>query len=201
MRIAPAMLAIVASLIIMPFAVPATPALGSSTSRCTGWSSRTTPPPSIKVYRVNEGFVETVDFRKYVYNVVLREWNVDNERLRNAGAVAVKQYAWYHVLHYRGGSYNGRCYDVKDTTADQLYASKPISSLPDRVKRSVNNTWNWRLYRDGNFIMTGYRLGNKVPCAQDAGRRLNVRSARRCANQGWSTERILSVYYRSRVVN
>jgi peptidoglycan hydrolase-like amidase len=177
----------------MPFTVPATPALGAS--RCTDWSSRTTPPTTIRVYRVSEGFVETVDFKKYVYNVVMREWNVDNKRLRRAGAVAVKQYAWYHVLHYRGGSYNGRCYDVKDSTADQLYASRSVSSLPTRVKRAVNDTWSWRVIKSGKFIMTGYRRGEAVPCAKDAGRRLYARSARRCANQGWTADRILKVYY------
>ena len=50
----------------------------------------------------------------------------DESALRRAGAVAVKQYAWFHVLKWRGGKYNGDCFDVKDTTADQLYKAKAV---------------------------------------------------------------------------
>jgi len=34
-----------------------------------------------------------------------------------------------------------------------------------------------------------------MECAEDAGYRLRVRSARKCANQGWSAGKILEVYY------
>ena len=196
MRIAPAMLAIFASLCYC-IAVPPNVAGAGSLNSCTEWTSRTEPPPSIRVYRVSEGLVDTVDFKHYVMRVVSREWNVDQTALRRAGAVAVKQYAWYHVLHYRGGDYDGQCYDVKDSTADQLYAAKPISQIPRRVKRSVNATWTWRLYRGEKFPMTGYRRGKDLPCAEDAGYRLYVRSGRKCAKQGWSAEKILEVYYTS----
>src|SRR5688572_29225206 len=175
------MLAIFASVIASVNAMPVGSAMAAAGDRCTDWTSKTEPPPTINVYRVTEGFVETVDFKDYVIRVVSREWNVDQTALRRAGAVAVKQYAWYHVLHHRGGDYEGKCFDVKDSTADQLYASKPIDQIPDRVKKSVNDTWTWRLYRDGRFIMTGYRRGADVGCADDAGYRLYVRSARKCA--------------------
>jgi peptidoglycan hydrolase-like amidase len=194
-RIAPAMLAILASLSASIFAMPAIPVAVASDSHCTDWTSRNEPPPTIRVYRVSEGFVETVDFKDYVIRVVSREWNVDQRALRNAGAQAVKQYAWYHVLHYRGGSFEGDCFDVKDSTVDQLYAAKPLEQIPDRVKKSVNHIWTWRLFRDGRFIMTGYRRGKDVGCADDAGYRLYVRSARKCAQHGWSASRILRVYY------
>ncbi len=194
MRIAPAMLALIASLFALPFAVPVQP-VAAANGNCTNWSSISQPPTSIKVYRVNEGFVETVDFKHYVMNVAAREWNVEQTQLRLAGAHAVKQYAWYHVLHYRGGMYNGRCYDVRDTTADQLFANKPASQIPDRIRNAVNNTWTWHLHRDGKLPMTGYRRGEDVGCGQNGGYRLMVRSARRCAEQGWSAERILEKYF------
>jgi hypothetical protein len=198
-RVAPAMLAIFASLVATPFAMPAPVAAATAPDHCTKWSSTTVPPSTINVYRVSEGRVETVDFKAYVLRVTSREWNVKQGALRNAGAVAVKQYAWYHVLHYRGGMYNGKCFDVKDTTADQLYASKPLSQIPTRVKRSVNNTWSWSVHRGSKFPMTGYRRGADVGCADNAGYRLYVRSARKCANKGWSAQRLLSVYYTATV--
>jgi peptidoglycan hydrolase-like amidase len=195
-RVAPAIVAIFASLIAMPFAVPVSPALAAAApEQCTKWSSTTEPPPTIRVFRVNEGFVDQVDFKDYVIRVVSREWNVDQGALRKAGAVAVKQYAWYHVLHYRGGKFNGACFDVRDTTADQLYAAKPIEQIPSRVKKSVNDTWSWTVRRGDKFPMTGYRRGEDVGCGDNAGYHLYVRSARKCAKQGWSADRILALYY------
>jgi peptidoglycan hydrolase-like amidase len=193
------MLAIFASVFVAALAVTPQP-VAAATGQCTNWDSRTEPPPSIAVYRVSEGFVERVDFKHYVINVVSSEWNVDERALRRAGAVAVKQYAWFHVLKWRGGTYNGDCFDVKDTTADQLYKAKAVESIPLRVKKAVNSTWDWRLLRDGKFFMTGYRTGQNVACASDAGYRLYAKSAAKCARKGWSASRILSKYYTARVV-
>ena len=200
MRIAPAMLAVFVSALLVPFGTPVTsvPAARAASS-CTNWSSTTTPPKSIRVYRVSEGKVDTVDFKAYVIRVVSSEWNVKQGALRRAGAVAAKQFAWYHVLHYRGGTYNGHCYDVKDTTADQLYQSKSMTSIPRRVKKAVSSTWGWTVVRSGKFIMTGYRVGTKKRCAADAGYRLYAKSAKRCAAKGWSPQRILEVYYTANV--
>ena len=203
MRIAPAMLAVFASVFGLLFAVPAiAPSVASANTRpqCTDWRSTTVPPPTIAVYRVSEGFVERVDFKTYVIRVASREWGIKQGELRRAGAVAVKQYAWYHVLKWRGGTYNGKCFDVRDSTADQLYASKPTSQIPGEIKRAVNDTWTWRLRRaDGKFPMTGYRRGADVPCADDAGYRLYVRSGKKCAAAGWSAEKILETYYTARL--
>ena len=199
MRIAPAMLAIFASVFVAGMAVTAQPVAAAS-GYCTNWDSRTQPPETIAVYRVSEGFVDRVDFKHYVMNVVSSEWNVEERALRRAGAVAVKQYAWFHVLKWRGGSFNGDCFDVKDTTADQLYKAKAADMIPDRVKRAVNSTWDMRLLRDGKFFMTGYRTGNNVPCASDGGYKLMAKSAAKCARHGWSAGRILEKYYTANLV-
>ena len=194
-RVAPAALAIFASFIALPIAMPATALAGAAPQQCTKWSSSTQPPPTVNVYRVSEGKVDTVAFKDYVLRVVSREWNVKQGALRDAGAVAVKQYAWYYVLHYRGGKYNGECYDVKDTTADQLYAAKSIATLPSDVKKSVDKTWLWTVQRAGKLPLTGYRRGTDVACGANAGYHLYVISARKCAISGWSPEEILAKYY------
>jgi len=195
-RIAPAMLAAALALTALPLASPTAVPVAAADGSCTDWSSTTEPPPEIRVYRVNQGFVETVPFKTYVKRVASREWDVKQGALRKAGAHAVKQYAWYHVLNWRGGMYEGECFDVRDSTADQLYSAKPLRQIPRRIKRAVNRTWSWRLFRGDKFIMTGYQLGKKgMECAEDAGYRLRVRSARKCANQGWSAGKILEVYY------
>ncbi len=199
-RVAPAALAILAGLIAILFAIPGAALASAQPQKCTGWNSTTVPPSTIKVYRVSEGKVDSVDFKDYVMRVVSREWNVKQGALRNAGAVAVKQYAWYYAIHYRGGKYNGACYDVKDTTADQLYAEKSITALPDTVKKSVDLTWSWSLHRGNKFPLTGYRRGADVACGENAGYHLYVKSARKCANAGWSAEEILAKYYTATLV-
>src|SRR3954463_11514060 len=146
-RTAPAVVAILASLIALPISMPAVAEASAGPAQCTNWTSTTQPPLTIKVYRVSEGKVDRVNFKDYVMRVVSREWDVKSGALRRAGAVAVKQYAWYYVLHYRGGSYNGSCFDVKDTTADQLYAQKSLSTMPIGVKKAVNSTWSWTVMR------------------------------------------------------
>jgi len=199
-RIAPAMLAAAIAISAMSLvSLPPAPTRAASGS-CTDWSSTTEPPPDIRVYRVSEGMVETVDFKTYVIRVASSEWNVKQKALRKAGAQAVKQFAWFHVLHYRGGTFEDQCYDVKDTTADQIYSAKPLDQIPSRVKKAVNSTWSWVLYRDGKLIMTGYRRGKDVDCAENAGYRLYVRSARKCAKQGWYAGRILKIYYTAELV-
>jgi peptidoglycan hydrolase-like amidase len=193
------MLAIFASVFVAGMSATVSP-VAAATGQCTNWDSRTQPPETIAVYRVSEGFVERVDFKHYVINVVSSEWNVEEKALRRAGAVAVKQYAWFHVLKWRGGTFNGDCFDVKDTTADQLYKAKAASNIPLRVKKAVNYTWGWRLWRGSKFIMTGYRTGQNVACASDAGYKLYARSAAKCARKGWSAGRILEKYYTARLV-
>jgi hypothetical protein len=113
--------------------------------------------------------------------------------------VAVKQYAWYHALRWRGGSYRGQCFDVRDTTTDQIYKAKPASTIPTAVWAAVGKTWTWRLYRAGTLPMTGYRTGSPRPCASDGGYRLYAKSATRCAVRGWSAGQILRVYYSARL--
>lgn len=201
MRIAPAMLAFLASVFFvfsgLVVSVPSA-AASSGMKQCTP-ANATTPPETIAVYRVSTGRVQRVDFKLYVARVAYHEWNVDATALRRAGAVAAKQYAWYHVLNWRGGMAHGECFDVRDSTADQIYQAKAAHTIPSRIWQSVNDTWSWSLRRDARFFMTGYRTGTVAPCASDAGSKLYARSAKRCANKGWSAERILRTYYTATV--
>jgi len=167
---------------------------------CTGWTSRTVPPNTIRVLR-RDGGVDKVDFRRYVGVVMASgEWPATMPRsLLRAGAVAVKQFAWYHSLkgNHRSSyvTASGKCYDVTDTTTDQLY--RPESN---RVRasqwRAIDATWGLSVRKSGRFILTQYRSGTNVGCARDAdGRKIFQQSARDCAQKGWSTRRILAAYY------
>ncbi len=174
---------------------PAPVAAGSS---CTGWTSSTRPPRTIKVLDSRSGKVETVAFRKYVKKVMASgEWP---GRLRmatlEAGALVTKQYAWYYAMkgnHRPHYVHSGRCYDVTDHTDDQLY--KRYARPNARQKQAVDKTWGLSLRKSGRFFLTGYRAGVSSTCAADAnGWKLYARSVEACAEKGWSSQRIIKAY-------
>ena len=116
------------------------------------------------------------------------------ESLR-AGAIAIKQYAWYYAMHYRGGTGTGGCYDVSDNANDQVYAPEKQTPAATHIQ-AVESTWAESITKNGSFILTGYRSGNDVSCGADAdGSHLYQKGARRCALDGKSGEDILRVYF------
>jgi hypothetical protein len=190
---------LVTALVSFPQATEPAPAEASC---ATGWTSRKVPPPTIRVLRTATGNVETVAFRRYVAVVMASgEWP---SRLPVAalevGAVATKQYAWYHALkgNHRAGfrTASGECFDVRDDVRDQIY--RPERAKPTaKQRRAVDRTWGLSLRKRGRFFMTGYRAGSTGRCAADAdGWRLYTRSVRDCAARlGWNREQIQRVYY------
>ena len=162
----------------------APPVLGQTGPSCSSHASLTRPPDTIRVLRRKSGRITTVNFRKYVVTVMGKEWpSYLPQPVIEAGAVAVKQYAWFHTV-YTSRSANGRCFDVKDGTGDQLYKPGRARIRPDHY-RALDATWGVSLRKDGQFFMTGYRRGDKVRCGHDAtGWKLYARSATQCAYHG-----------------
>jgi hypothetical protein len=174
--------------------------LGSATpdggGACRRWSSTTQPPDYIYVYRNQSGRIQKVAFKKYVITVMGKEWPAYlPHAVVEAGAVAVKQYAWFHVLQGPRHTRDGRCYDVRDGTSDQLYKPKRSRVRSDHYA-AAERTWKVTLTKNDRLFMTGYRRGNKHRCGRDrTGWKLFARSATRCANAGKSYLRILRIYY------
>jgi hypothetical protein len=162
---------------------------------CNKWSSLTQPPPTIRVLRRKTGRIEVVNFRRYVLTVMGKEWpSYLPMPVVAAGAVAVKQYAWYHAVYSRRAA-NGRCFDVRDGTVDQLYKPNRSRVRPDHHD-ALAMTWGTTLRKHGRFVMTGYRRGGKSRCGRDAtGWKLFAKSATRCAEKGWGWQQILRHYY------
>lgn len=176
---------------------------------CARWTSTVTPPPVIRVLR--EGRILRVPFRLYVARVAASEWGHSvPQQLSRAGAVAVRQYAWYKAMHPRRSA--AGCYAVHADTRDQIY--RPRRVVPERIWAAVDSTWSWRMLRQRRItawaerttptwllFQTGYRTGTHVGCARDAdGWHLYARSGRRCAALGWSAQRILLTYYHGRLL-
>jgi hypothetical protein len=171
-------------------------------SSCTGWKSLTVAPDTIRV-RVGTDKVRTVNFKNYVAIVMGNEWGgYLPQATLDAAAIAVKQYAWYFALagHHRGYyvTPSGECYDVAQTTADQIF--DPVTAnVVSKHWRAIKRTWSTTLRKNGRFIMTSYRTGaSGVRCGADAdGWHLKARSAIDCARRGLSGAQILRQYYGS----
>lgn len=164
-------------------------------SDCSRWTSTTTPPDYIRVYRNQSGRIDRVPFRKYVVAVLGHEWpGYLPHAVIAAGAVASKQYGWYHAMHPRQLR-DGRCFDVRDGIQDQLYRPGTARIRQDHYD-AVALTWDITLFKSDRFFMTGYRAGQKGRCGSDAnGWKLFARTAVRCANNGKDYLEILRIYY------
>ena len=115
--------------------------------------------------------------------------------------MAVKQYGWYYARTWRGGkTSSGACYDVKDTSVDQIYRPETRSAGPNQLK-AVATTWNLSIRRTrdgtpGTFILTGYLPGSVATCgAEKNGYRLYQKGVKACANDGLTYEQIARIYY------
>jgi hypothetical protein len=173
----------------------ATPARAAA--ECGTYASETVPPSTIRVFRTGSGAVETVDFRAYVKNVLSREWisSWTTESIRS-GALAVKHYAWYQVVHWRGYvNEAGACFDVFDSTRDQVYdPSRPVYAP---MAAAVDATWATLALRSGRLFPTYYNAGSSSEACGAAanGWRLSQWGSQACGLAGRSAAEILQLYY------
>jgi hypothetical protein len=195
--------ALVVALLVAPIggpSGPAGPATAFAAATCTGWTSDSVPPTTIRILRTSgpaSGTVQAVPFHDYVTVVMAAEWGAGNPaEVLKAGAVAVKEYAWYHAMFWRGGSAaDGSCYDVVDSSMDQVYAPEtrvPAASLT----AAVDATWGISIRKAGGLFVTHYQAGANVDCGVNAdGGHLYQVSATHCAQEGMTADLILNTYY------
>lgn len=182
-------------------AVTCRPALKTS---CTGYSSQTTPPATIRVLVRTSSTtvaVQPIAFESYVENVLPNEWlsSWDGDALK-AGAVAVKSYAWYWVTHF-GGYLNGdasTCFDVTDDADFQVYRA---NSAVARTTAAVQASWPVAAREGSRIVQTFYRAylsSASEPCGTGAnGTQLSQYGSQACneANTGNKYNVILATYY------
>ena len=176
------------------------PATALAAGTCTGWPSDSVPPTAIRVLRTSgpaSGTVQVVNFHDYATVVMAAEWGAGNPAdALEAGAVAVKEYAWYHAMFWRGGTAtDGSCYDLVDSSLDQIYAPEthvPAASLVT----AVDATWGVTVRRSTSLFVTHYQAGANVACGANAdGAHLYQVSATHCAQDGMTYDQILTTYY------
>ncbi|MBA3851540.1 MAG: fibronectin type III domain-containing protein [Chloroflexi bacterium] len=166
----------------------------------TGHDSLSTPPSTIRVQRTATDTVDIVPFREYVGIVMASgEWPYYlPQAVLEVGATATKQYAWYYTLegHHRSWyrTADGVCYDVKDTTNDQLYRPERAVVRKKQLD-AVAATWGLTLRKNGRFFLTGYRAGVEPECGADAdGWKIYAKSAIDCAEKGLDRQAIQELY-------
>jgi hypothetical protein len=169
----------------------------AAASSCSNWTSQTTPPPTIRVFRTASGAVDTVDFKAYTKNVLSREWlgYWTAESLRS-GALAVKHYAWYQVLHWRGGvNAAGECFDLRDDTMDQVY--DPSKATWSSAAAAVDATWSTRVLKSGAIFPTYYNAGaSGEACGANAnGWKMYQWGTQQCGLDGKTAAEIVLTYY------
>jgi hypothetical protein len=185
-----------AALIALAGGLPAWVAPAAAAS-CSSWTSQSDPPPTIRVFRHATGEVETVDFRAYTKNVLSREWigSWTTESLRS-GALAVKHYAWYQVLHWRGGvNTAGACFDLRDDTYDQVY--DPSQATWSSAAAAVDATWGTRVLKNGSIFPTYYNAGTAGEACgvNTTGWKLWQWGSQGCGLAGKTAAEIMLIYY------
>jgi len=193
-RLASALAVTIALAVLTPMAGQAPAA---AAGECGAHASETAAPPTIRVFRTATAAVETVDFRTYVKNVLSREWisSWTTESLR-AGALAVKSYAWFQVIHWRGyTNAAGQCFDVFDSTRDQHY--DPARATYPAMAAAVDATWSTLAHRAGRIFATYYNAGAAYePCGANAnGWQMFQWGSQACGLLGLSAAQIMGTYY------
>jgi len=189
----------------------------AATSNCGGYSSSTTPPSTILVLEYSahtssgapvagtETGVYSVPFETYVDDVLPNEWisSWDPDSL-DAGAMAVKTYGWYWVNNWRGGSYNGACYNVDDSIDYQRYIPGQSAASTDNAVAAM---WNYVMTESSAVFEASYQatLTGSTTEACGAGlsgypNTLSQWGSENCAAAGESWQTILGTYYPSATV-
>jgi hypothetical protein len=165
---------------------------------CSGWNYENVPPPTIKVWRSEEGVSEEYDYYFYVTHVLPNEWIASwDEDALGAGAVAAKTYAAYRTMSGHAYSEGEDCADVIDTVADQVFDP---SWSHENTDQAVYAAMGSILYRDGGLFLSQYWAGDPDdPCApveegQYAGR-MSQWGTQTCALEGEYWPNITTIFY------
>ncbi len=199
----------------------------------TDWKDEFRPPNTVRVMRSkgpNAGRVETVPFWKYVGVVLRAEYSSGQDKpdpWMRMGALTVKQYAWYKTMFWGGGrvtflnpdgvTTTTQCWDVKDTTADQIYKEvKPdpnnpgqwiLANVPTSANlKAMRETWHISMRKwmpdklKSRLFLSGYRSGKQLPCGTDStGFKIYQKSLRDCGVKGMTFEETMRRYFEARL--
>lgn len=140
--------------------------------------------------------VQSMRFVDYVRNVLPKEWVASWPAASlDAGAVAVRQYAWYTAFIQR--KWNRQYpFDLLDNPCDQYYVDNAAHPATDAA---FNRTWWVTMNKNGNLFATFYRA-HDYQCPRIPGC-MGQHGSRNRALAGESAYEILLHYYSPAVLN
>ena len=134
---------------------------------------------------------QRVRFVDYIRNVLANEWVAAWPAASlDAGAIAVKEFAWYTVVIERKWRSKGYPFDMVDSTCDQYYRD---ASADPRTDAAIQRTWGTFLTRNGSLLRTSYR-DTEATCRGTSDCMGQIESAV-LASAGQSSLEILARYY------
>ncbi len=137
---------------------------------------------------------QRMPFVDYLRNVLPNEWVASwPDASLDAGAIAVKQFAWYTVSIQRKWRSKGYPFDVVDNTCDQYYQD---GSANPRTDAALQRTWGTLLLRDRALLPLSYR-DTDATCTGIPDCMGQVESAM-LAGAGHSSNAILGQYFGGR---
>lgn len=174
-------------LVAVPLLVPTVAASTASAADAADGA----PPAVIRVCDRGGELIEAVPFDRYVKTVLPREfppyWPVE---ALEAGALAVKSYAWYHVRHpWRDGC------DISNTTRHQLYCPDCGNAPTARSNRAVDDTWHLRFDDAGRDDVAFAQYCSRCGGFPE-GRHIDQYDAKAKAQAGWTAEELIAHFYR-----
>jgi len=148
-------------------------------------------PKTIRVYRNATKTVDVVNFTTYCQCVLPNEWIPSwSAQSLEAGAFAVKAIGWYRVLHPK---YPGLGYDIKDTTADQVY--KPNSSYAS-TNNALSQISSQGLFdSNGCVLCAAYNAGTVGVVGNEYSGVMSQNGSEILANEGCNDYYICGYYY------
>jgi hypothetical protein len=196
-------------------AAPTTPAVaGGCAGNSSGWTSQTEQPASIRVYITGRnpsgppaGDIIDYDFTFYEQHVLPNEWYPSWELpALEAGAVAVRDYAWYFVVNGSKGSDplgsnptpNPCSFDVDDWTNYQDF--QPSAPTQPTTNTAIADTSSYLYSLNSAIPETGFNAGDKGDsCGEDYGNSgtgvMSQWGSQTCAEGGDDFQQILAKYY------
>lgn len=139
--------------------------------------------------------VDTIPFADYVRSVLPNEWVAGWPAASlDAGAIAVKQFAWYSAFVERKWQRRGyNNFDLLDNTCDQVYRPGTTKQATDAA---VARTWHTYLSRNGRLFPTFFR-DRDATCESSITPDdcMGQWGSYDLANAGWTAEQILQYYY------
>jgi hypothetical protein len=177
---------------------PAVP--GGCTHNSSGWTSQTKEPPVIRVYMTATHTVSKYDFTFYEEHVLPNEWIPSwKEDALEAGAVAVRDYAWFFVVNGSKGTGSGDpdpcTFDVDDSTSYQNFL--PSNPTYAATNTAVTSTAPYLYTHNSKIPELGYNSGYQgEKCGgETVPGSMSQWGTQACALAGDDWQKILSIYY------